>query len=231
MKNAFRPASVRRRVKPHHKEALKRIAILGGAQGYTSLSTRELGRDLSVSQQAASQRILELIELGLVSRDLATRRQRVRLTAKGLDVLRREYADLQRIFEIRETLTIAGTVASGLGEGAFYMRQRGYKEQFHRKLYFEPYEGTLNVRVQGDDLSKLQILHGERGIVIDEFRAVGRTFGGAKCFLATLRDVECAVIMPLRSHHTDVVEVISEQYLRGVLSLKDEDGIDLVVTL
>lgn len=218
-------------MKPHLKEALKRIAVLGGSTDFVSLSTKELGRALSVSQQAASQRVLELIGLGLVSRDLASRRQRVKLTATGLDVLRRDYAELRRIFEVRERLTIAGTVSSGLGEGAFYMRQRGYKEQFGRKLYFEPYEGTLNVKVLGPELSKLRVLAQEPGILIDEFRAAGRTFGGAKCFPATLRKIECAVIMPLRSHHTDVMEVISERYLRDALGLRDGDSVEIVVSL
>ncbi len=89
------------------------------------MSSRDLGKLVGVSQQSASQRILELIRDGLVARDLATRRQRIRLTPKGADVLRKEYADYQRVFEIKETLTIAGSVASGLGEGAFYMRQKG----------------------------------------------------------------------------------------------------------
>jgi len=86
-------------VKPYHVETLKAIALLGGLREYVSLSSGELGTLIGVSQQSASQRILELIKDGLVARDLATRRQRIRLTPRGGDVLRKEYADYQRVFE------------------------------------------------------------------------------------------------------------------------------------
>jgi len=195
------------------------------------LSSRDLGKLVGVSQQSASQRILELIRDGLVARDLATRRQRIRLTPKGADVLRKEYADYQRVFEIKETVTIAGSVASGLGEGAFYMRQKGYKDQFRKKLWFEPFEGTLNLKIAGPDLGKLRILEESPGIEISGFEAAGRTFGGAKCFLASMGHVDCAVIMPIRTHHTDVLEVISKHYLRSAVGLKDGDVAELTVTL
>lgn len=218
-------------MKPYHVDTLKAIALLGGIKAYVDLSSGELGKLLGVSQQSASQRILELIRDGLVARDLATRRQRIRLTPRGADILRKEYADYQRIFEVKETLTVAGTVASGLGEGAFYMRQKGYKDQFRKKLWFEPYEGTLNLKISGPDLAKLRILQETPGIEISGFEAAGRTFGGAKCFLATAGRVDCAVIMPIRTHHTDVLEVISKHYLRNALGLKDGDIVELVVTL
>ncbi len=111
------------------------------------------------------------------------------------------------------------------------MRQKGYKDQFRKKLWFEPYEGTLNLKIAGPDLAKLQILQESPGIEIAGFDAVGRTFGGAKCFLATVGHVDCAVIMPIRTHHTDVLEVISKHYLRGSLGLKDGDIVELIVSL
>jgi len=212
-------------------ETLKAIALLGGLKEYVGLSSRELGKALGVSQQSASQRILELIREGMVSRDLATRRQRIRLSPKGADALRKEYADYQRIFEVKETLTVSGIVTSGLGEGAFYMRQKGYKDQFRKKLWFEPYEGTLNLKVQGAELSKIEILRDNPGIEISGFEAAGRTFGGAKCFLATLGHVDCAIILPIRSHHSDVLEVISKHYLRGALGIKDGDAVELIVQM
>ena len=218
-------------MKPYHVETLKAIALMGGLKEYINLSSGELGKLIGVSQQSASQRILEMIRDGLVARDLATRRQRIRLTPKGGEVLRKEYADYQRIYEVKETLTISGTVRSGLGEGAFYMRQRGYKDQFRKKLWFEPYEGTLNLKIRGADLAKLQILQESPGIEISGFEAAGRTFGGAKCFLATSGHIDCAVIMPIRTHHTDVLEVISKHYLRNALGLKDGDIVELAVTL
>ena len=220
-----------RPVKPHEVDTLKHIALRGGLSEYVTMSSKELGRALGMSQQSASQRILELLNDGLIQRDLASRRQRVKISAKGVDVLRKEFADYQRIFEVRGKLTIAGRVTSGLGEGAFYMRQKGYKDQFPRKLGFLPYEGTLNLKVSGADLAKLKILWEEGGILIDGFEAEGRTFGGAKCFAARLKSIDCAVILPLRTHHTDNLEVISREYLRGRLGLADGDLVELTVPL
>jgi len=213
-------------------DTLKHIALLGGADAYVALSSRELGRALGVSQQSASQRILELLEADLIVRDLAVRKQRVRLSPKGVEVLRREHADYRRIFELGEGgLHVHGTVTSGLGEGAFYMKQRGYKEQFRRKLGFEPYEGTLNLRVSGADLSTLDILREEDGILIEGFSDGGRTFGGAKCFLATVNGADACVIVPLRTHHTDNIELIARAHLRSKLGLADGDLVDVQVRI
>jgi len=218
-------------VKPHHVLALRHIALIGGSEGYVSLSTGELGEALGLSQQAASHRILELIEMGVVQRDLAARQQRVRLTSQGVDILRSEYATYRRIFEVGRTLRIAGVVTSGLGEGAFYMRQRGYQDQFRKQLGFEPYAGTLNVRLHAPELAKLEVLRQEPGIPIEGFASDGRTWGGAKCFPATLNSVACAVILPLRTHHSDMLEVIAKLYLRDAVGLKDGDRIELSVAL
>src|SRR2546430_9251128 len=192
----------RRAVKPYHVETLKAIALLGGMKEYVNLSSGELGKLIGVSQQSASQRILELIRDGLVARDLATRRQRIRLTPRGGEVLRKEYADYQRVFELREALTIAGTLTSGLGEGAFYMRQKGYREQFRKKLWFEPYEGTLNLKMNGPDLAKMQILQDSPGIEITGFEAGGRTFGGGECLLGTGGHGDGAGGLPVRIPHS-----------------------------
>src|SRR5438552_13893963 len=103
----MRRGVARRAVKPYHVEPLEAIALMGGLKEYVNLSSGELGKLIGVSQQSASQRILEMIRDGLVARDLATRRQRIRLTPKGGEVLRKEYADYQRIYEVKETLTIS----------------------------------------------------------------------------------------------------------------------------
>ena len=217
--------------KPYHVDTLKHVALLGGMKAFVPLSSRDLGERLGVSQQSASQRILELLQAELIQRDLAGRKQRVRFTPRGVDALRKEYADYRRIFEVRGGAAVRGVVTSGLGEGAFYMKQRGYRDQFRQKLGYEPYEGTLNLRVDDEGLSKLDILREEPGILIDGFTDGGRTFGGAKVFLATLRGVECAVILPLRTHHADNLEVIAKPHLRTKLDLADGDAVEVDVRL
>lgn len=205
--------------------------MLGGAKELISFSSSTLGSMLGVSQQTASKRLLDLISEGLISRNIVARREQVKLTTKGLDVLRREFADYKLIFEVAKELTLTGFLTSGLGEGAFYMRQKGYKEQFARKLGYEPYEGTLNLRCSGKDLANVEVLRQAEGIQIDEFRGGGRMFGGAKCFRARMDNVDCAVIIPLRSHYSDTVELISKFNLRTRLGLSDGDSVELSVLL
>jgi riboflavin kinase len=218
-------------LKPYHIATLKHIALLGGVKGPVSFSSASLGCVLGVSQQTASKRLLDLARDGLITRNIVARREQVKLTSKGVEALRREHADYKRIFEISKELILRGVVESGLGEGAFYMRQKGYKEQFARKLGYEPYEGTLNLRCSGKDMANLDVLRQADGIQIEEFHSGGRMFGGAKCFRATMSGVECAVIMPLRSHHSDTVELISRVNLRTRLGLKDGDTAELSVLL
>ena len=218
-------------MKPSLIQALKEIAVMGGARGSVPLSSRELAKRLGVSQQTASNRILDLVEEGLIEREMGRRTQSIKVTQRGLDALRSEYADYVRIFEVEDFLRIHGVVTTGLGEGEFYMRRKGYQEQFQRKLWFKPYEGTLNLKITGKERTTLEILRRMDGIEIGGFESEGRTFGPVKTFLATIGDVECAVVMPLRSHHTDVLEVISKHHLRSKLGLRDGDIVELVVRL
>jgi len=211
--------------------ALRRIALLGGMHDYVSLSSRELGEMLEVSQQSASKRILEMLNEGWIVRDLGARRQRIKLTQKGMDALRQEYSEYQRIFETRDHLVIKGAVVTGMGEGQYYVTQEGYQEQFLHHLGFRPYEGTLNVRVSPTDLYKLDILRRGVGILIKGFERNGRTFGDVVCHKASLQNIECAVVVPSRSHYEDVIEVLCKYHLRRTLGLKDGDVIEVRVSL
>ncbi|UCD93324.1 MAG: DUF120 domain-containing protein [Methanobacteriota archaeon] len=204
---------------------------MGGIHDFVSISSSELGRILSISQQSASKRILELLELGLMTRDLGARSQRIKITKSGIDALMREYADFKRIFELKDQLTIRGSVTTGLGEGQYYVQQKGYLDQFEKKLWFLPYEGTLNLKIESAEQVKINMLESSEGILVDGFESKGRSFGEVKCFSAKIKGVECAVIMPVRSHHSNVLEVISKHHLRTTLGLEDGDLVELIIYL
>jgi riboflavin kinase len=207
------------------------LALKGNIYDYNPLSSRELGKLLGLSQQSASKKILELLEFELITRKMGARKQLVKITSKGLEILRKEYSQYQKIFDSLEHLTLRGTLVSGLGEGQYYISQDYYMEQFQKKLWFKPYPGTLNLKIEGNELSKLQILKDSEGIMVEGFESEGRTFGLVKCFLTDIQNVECAVILPLRTHYSDVLEIISRHYLRDVLKLNDGDIVEIVVSL
>lgn len=211
--------------------ALRKIALMGGMHDYVSLSSRELGEALGMSQQSASKRILELLAQGWIVRDLGARRQRIKLTDRGVDALRREYSEYQRIFETRDHILVRGQVVTGMGEGQYYVTQDGYSGQFQSLLGFKPYEGTLNVRLRQEDLHKLDLLRGAQGIKIEGFEQDGRTFGDVICHLATVQNIECAVVVPSRSHYEDVIEILCKYHLRRTLGLKDGDEVEVRISI
>ena len=211
--------------------ALRRIALMGGMHDYVAISSRELGEMLDMSQQSASKRILELLDGGCISRDLGARRQRIKLTDKGVDMLRKEYSEYQSIFETKDQLVINGTVVTGMGEGQYYVTQQGYQEQFPAKLGFKPYEGTLNVKVNPSDMYKLDILRQTKAIIVKGFERNGRTFGDVHCHLATIQNIECAVVVPVPVALQDVIEILCKYHLRRTLGLNDGDPVEVRVSL
>ncbi len=211
--------------------ALRKVALLGGMHNYIAISSRELGEALDMSQQSASKRILELLEDGLIERDLGARRQRIRLTDKGVEDLRKEYVEYRRIFELTDHVILHGTISTGLGEGGYYICQSQYLEQFIIHLDFKPYEGTLNIKLDKEDVGKLQIIKDSPGHIIKGFSREGRTFGDVTAYKAKIRNIDCAVVIPERSHYDDVIEVVCQYHLRRTLSISDGDRVEVRVEI
>lgn len=211
--------------------ALRKLALLGAMDDYIAISSRELGDALGMSQQSASKRILELLDEKYIIRDLGARRQRIKLTAKGIEDLKKEYTEYRRIFEIADIITIHGCVQSGMGEGGYYICQDQYMKQFGEKLGFMPFEGTLNVKVDPEDVGKLDVIRSIAGITINGFSDNGRSFGDVIAYKAKIRNIDCAIVVPVRSHYADIIEIICQYHLRRTLSLEDGDRVDVKVDL
>lgn len=214
-----------------HVSALRKIASIGGINNYIAISSRELGETLEMSQQSASKRILELLEEGYIERDLGARRQRIRMTEKGVEELRKEYNEYRRIFELTDHIILNGTITTGMGEGGYYICQQQYMVQFQDKLLFKPYEGTLNIKLDKEDVGKLEILRNSEGHLIKGFNREGRTFGDVVAHKAKIRNIDCAIVIPERSHYDDIIEVVCQYHLRRTLSLTDGDRVEIRVEL
>lgn len=212
-------------------KVLKSLALKGAISGSVSISSREFGEEMNISQQSASNWILHLAKIGLIERQLGARKQSIKLSTKGIELLKKEFTDYRCIFDASDKLTITGQVSTGFGEGRYYLNQTGYAKQFLKKIGIEPYEGTLNLKLSPTETQNLELLQNSSGIKIQGFTKGDRTFGEVKCFFATINNIECAVVLPKRSHYKDVVEVISRVHLRRTLSLKDGDEIKLCVNL
>jgi riboflavin kinase len=43
--------------------------------------------------------------------------------------------------------------------------------------------------------------------------------------------MECAVVMPTRSHYTNVLEIVCKYHLRRTLGLRDGDQVEIIISL
>ena len=218
-------------MKPYLLQTLKELALLGAIENKIEISSQELAKQLKSSQQTASRYLLELDKMGMITRELGIKKQLIQVTKTGEEVLQREYSDYQQIFDLTDKVHFTGRIVSGMGEGRYYTEQNGYVKQFKEKLGFIPYPGTLNVEIEAVERNKLRLLKRRKAICIDEFKTRDRTFGGVRCFKAEINRMDCVLVLPVRSHYSNILEFISPEFLRGKLNLKDDDIVDVVVYL
>lgn len=204
-------------VKPADVEALKQLALLGAMEDQVELASGEFAKLIDVSQQTGSRRLIELTDQQLILREMGTRKQRIQVTSEGKNVLRDEFMLYQGLFEAQPNLQMEGTVEAGLGEGRYYLSRPGYEQQFEEKLGWKPYPGTLNLALDGAEANKLKFLKKRPVHIIEGFQAEGRTFGGVICNPATVNGIECAAIVPNRTHYTSKLELIAPVCLRDTI--------------
>ena len=141
-------------------------------------------------------------------------------------------------------MNLSGKVSSGLGRAHVFMAQPHYQEQFKQVLDVSAWPGTLNLDMDESSLSNyknLRILSGlEQGDIshhtnsfrIKGFERDGKSFGGATAFLAKISVdnenwIECAILIPDLTRHTETAEVISGSFLRESLPCKDGDKLKI----
>jgi len=216
-------------MKSYLVQTLKELALLGAVKNRIEISSLELANQINTSQQTASRYLLDLDQKGLITRELGIKKQLIQITHTGTEFLEAEYLDYQQIFELTEKLFFKGKVVSGLGEGRYYTEQNGYVDQFKEKLGFTPYPGTLNVEIKYVERNKLRLLKNYNAIIINEFKTNDRTFGSVGCFRAEINGIEGAIVLPFRSHYSNILEFISSYSLREKLDLKDGDEIKIAI--
>lgn len=216
-------------MKPYLLQTLKEIALLGALKNKIEISSFELAKKIETSQQTASRYLVELDKKGMITREFGIKKQLIEITPAGEESLQKEHLDYQQIFEFTDRIYFKGKVISGLGEGRYYTEQNGYVQQFKEKLGFTPYPGTLNVEIDLVERNKLRLLKGHNAIEIKEFKTKNRTFGAVRCFHAKINGIKGAIVLPMRSHYSNVLEFISKDFLREKLKIKDGDVVELVI--
>ena len=223
-------------MKPNLLAALKFIALQGGTRHPIHISSTTLSNNLGVSQQSASRYLIELVNKGYLERRLAQGGQVISILKKGIFILNKEFSEYSLIFGTQKEIEMKGVLETGLGEGGYYISKEGYMLQFQTKLNWKPYEGTFNLRLNDDEVPKIEAMKAAEGILIEGFEQEGRTFGKAWVFKCSLKNgvknvKNCAIISPKRTHYRRVVEVISPVFLRDELKAKDGDTFTINVDL
>ncbi len=213
---------------------LYRLAKMGAYRRTVKVSTQYLAEKIGVSQQTASRHLIELENLGWIKRMITPEGCLLMLTDAGKTKLKNLYSSLKAVIEVAYPPSVAleGVVFSGLGEGAYYIKQDGYRKQFIEKLGFDPYPGTLNIKLTSDyDLKTRQELENYPSIEIEGFKGESRTFGSVKCYPVLINNrAKGALIFVLRTHYDlSVLEIIAPQYLRNQLKIRDGQKVKLEV--
>ncbi|MEM2995441.1 MAG: DUF120 domain-containing protein [Candidatus Bathyarchaeia archaeon] len=220
----------------HHLYTLFKLAEIGAHKRTAKVSTEYLAGKLEVSQQTASRYLIKLEAKGWIKRTVTPDGCLIKITDTGLKELKKLYLNLRSIVEAAypPSITLEGVVFTGLGEGAYYISKEPYRKQFVEKLGFDPYPGTLNLKLTTDyDVKTRSELEDYPAIEIEGFRNENRTFGAVKCYRAVIANkVKGALVLALRSHYdASVIEVIAPVCLRKHLKLKDGHKVKVEVLL
>jgi riboflavin kinase len=207
---------------------------MGAHRRTAKISTEYLAEKLGISQQTASRYLIELERQGWIQRTITPDGSLIKIEDRGTGELQKLYSNLRFLIEAAypPSVTLEGTVFTGLGEGAYYISKEHYRKQFIEKLGFDPYPGTLNLKLTADyDLKTRTELEAYPAIEIQGFKNEDRTFGLVKCYPVTIDNkVKGALISALRSHYgNSVVEVIAPVCLRKQLNLKDGNKVKVEV--
>lgn len=211
--------------------SLKELALLGAHNKPVQLSSIEFASHIGSSQQTAARRLKSLDDGKLISRQILPNGQLISITKNGIAALQKELNDYQKIFSGNGAVKVlSGKVITGLGEGQYYISLEGYRRQFREKLSFDPFPGTLNIKLDAESIELRKRISPD--IRISGFTDQNRTFGSGSCFKVRISDIKGAVIIPERTHYPeDIIEVIAPLNLRHYLNVEDGSTVEVEVII
>jgi len=115
---------------------------------------------------------------------------------------------------------IKGIVTSGLGVAKFYLSRSWVRRQLREKLGFEPYPGTLNLKV---DRAARRVFEEK---ACSEIAPAKGFYKGLLVEVFVEGSIRAAAVIPLKPDYPeDLVEIIAAENLREKLNLKDGDPV------
>ena len=126
-------------------------------------------------------------------------------------------------------MTLRGVVMSGLGRGTTFIGLDWVRDGLRRLTGFEPYPGTLNLRLLGDD--GVLAWRDARARAALTLTPPGPETCGARVVPVIIApDIAAAIVVPdITDHPDDLVEIVAATNVRSRLGLQDGDVLTLSV--
>jgi riboflavin kinase, archaea type len=224
-------------IKLQHIFTMTDLLQRGAQYNFIELTTSDLGKNIKKSQQAASRHLLDLENAGYIERLRKGQTFRIKITNRGYSEIKSLYSTLKSAIEVTPfTIDFEGIVVSGMGEGAYYMALEGYRKQFKEKLGFEPYPGTLNVKLVDQIFMNARRDIGKYpSVFINGFSDDTRTYGWVKCYKAEINKGainNAAALVLERTHYDDsMLELIAPMSLKESIGVQNGDKISVKVQI
>ena len=140
-----------------------------------------------------------------------------------------------RISSLKEVLPLArafgwlrGRIVSGKGEAAAFTRLPWVRKQVADEFHFEPYPGTLNIRLErAQDKTMWKELRSHPGKTLEPETG----YCAARCYPVSVEgQIAGAIVLPeVPSNTTDVVELLAPMNLRDALKLGDGAAVTIAL--
>ena len=123
---------------------------------------------------------------------------------------------------------ISGVIVKGLGEGSYFMSMEHYKKEIKKKLGYNAYPGTLNIRINNKQSNLFKKLKSTK---ISGYKKNNKVYGGASCYKATINSIKGSIIVPdINKHKKNIIEFISYVHIKSKLNIKNGDEIKIDLT-
>jgi riboflavin kinase, archaea type len=232
-----------------HFLILIHLLTVGAKEIHIEITSGQLSKIIKRSQQTTAKVLIELEKSNLIERIKNNKKFKVKVTHEGYEIIK----ELQEMIKIsldnsKIKMTIfKGKIVSGMGEGSYYMSLKGYRNQFKEKLGYEPFPGTLNLKLEDKIyMDKKKEITNYPSIYIHGFKDENRTFGWVKCYPAILTlemekynknlnkgintkdnkaiKLDSAILLLERTHHDNsLMEIISPYCIKETANLKNGD--------
>ena len=121
-------------------------------------------------------------------------------------------------------IVLEGVIASGFDAGACFMSMNHYKKEIKKKLGFDAYPGTLNIKIGEKQMALLKSIP---LIEIRGYKLGIKKFGGASCYKAKIKNINGSIIVPELTKHSDIIEFIAPVHVKSELMIRDGEKIKI----